>query len=77
MARGECRPDEAPPTSDISLPPGRLAPEVELQDGIESYIGWIRDQGDVRDYFAEAEKVLRAKSIVQKVGYSRGSAGRE
>ena len=42
-------------------------PEVELQDGIERYIRWIKGQGDVRDYFAEAEKVLRAKSIVHQV----------
>lgn len=76
VARGEFRPGEMRHlTSDISRAArAGYAPEVELQDGIESYIGWIKDQGDVRDYFAEAEKVLREKSIVQKVGYSRGSA---
>jgi hypothetical protein len=61
-------------TPDISRAarPG-YAPEVELHDGIERYIGWIRDQGNVRDYFAEAEKILRTKSIVHVVRSPRGS----
>jgi dTDP-L-rhamnose 4-epimerase len=78
MTRGEFRPGEMRHlTSDISRAASAgYAPEVELAEGIERYIGWIRDQGDVRDYFAEAEKVLRAKSIVHEIGQSRGSAGR-
>jgi dTDP-L-rhamnose 4-epimerase len=78
IARGEFRPGEMRHlTSDISLAASAgYAPEVQLQSGIERYIGWIRDQGDVRDYFADAEKVLRAKSIVHEIGQSSGSAGR-
>jgi dTDP-L-rhamnose 4-epimerase len=78
IARGEFRPgDMRHLTSDISLAASAgYAPEVQLQSGIERYIGWIRDQGDVRDYFADAEKVLRAKSIVHEIGQSSGSAGR-
>jgi dTDP-L-rhamnose 4-epimerase len=53
------------------------APEVELQSGIGRYIDWIKDQGNVRDYFAEAEKVLRAKSIVHEIGPPRDSADPE
>jgi dTDP-L-rhamnose 4-epimerase len=70
MTRGEFRPGEMRHlTSDISRAASAgYAPEVDLAEGIERYIGWIRDQGDVRDYFAEAEKVLRAKSIVHEVG---------
>ena len=65
-------------TSDISrVASAGYAPEVELPEGIERYIDWIRDQGDVRDYFAEAEKVLRAKSIVHKISLARGSADAE
>ena len=69
VARGEFRPGEMRHlTSDISRAASAgYAPEVELPEGIERYIDWIRDQGDVRDYFAEAEKVLRAKSIVHEV----------
>ncbi len=70
MTRGEFRPGEMRHlTSDISRAASAgYAPEVDLAEGIERYIGWIRDQGDVHDYFAEAEKVLRAKSIVHEVG---------
>jgi dTDP-L-rhamnose 4-epimerase len=78
LARGEYRPGEMRHlTSDISRAASAgYAPEVDLAEGIERYIGWIRDQGDVRDYFAEAEKVLREKSIIHEIGQSRGSAGR-
>jgi dTDP-L-rhamnose 4-epimerase len=69
VARGEFRPGEMRHlTPDISrAAEAGYVPEVELQDGIERYIRWIKAQGDVRDYFAEAEKVLRAKSIVHQV----------
>ena len=43
-------------------------PQVELEEGIERYIDWIRSQSDIRDYFSEAETILRNKGIVQKVG---------
>jgi dTDP-L-rhamnose 4-epimerase len=78
VAKGEFRPGEMRHlTSDISRArEAGYAPEVQLQSGIERYIAWIRDQGDVCDYFADAEKVLRAKSIVHEIGQSRGSAGR-
>jgi dTDP-L-rhamnose 4-epimerase len=78
VARGEFRPGEMRHlTSDVSRAASAgYEPEVELQSGIERYIEWIRDQGDVRDYFADAEKVLRTKSIVHEIGQSRDSAGR-
>ena len=68
VVRGEFRPGEMRHlTSDISRAASAgYAPEVGLRDGIGRYIEWIKAQGDVRDYFAEAEKVLRAKSIVRK-----------
>ncbi len=76
MTRGEFRPGEMRHLiSDISRAASAgYAPEVELAEGIERYIEWIRDQGDVRDYFAEAEKVLRAKSIVHEIRSPEGSA---
>jgi dTDP-L-rhamnose 4-epimerase len=68
LTRGEFRPGEMRHlTSDISR--ARKAgyePGVDLMQGIEEYIAWIGDQGDVRDYFAEAEKVLREKRIVHE-----------
>jgi dTDP-L-rhamnose 4-epimerase len=43
------------------------APEVDLATGIGRYLDWIRAQSDVRDYFASAEQILRAKGIVHQV----------
>jgi len=42
-------------------------PQVELEDGIERYIDWIRSQTDIRDYFSEAEQILRSKGIVHRI----------
>jgi dTDP-L-rhamnose 4-epimerase len=68
VARGEFRPGEMRHlTSDISRAREAVfEPDVELADGIARYLEWIRDQGDVRDYFAAAERVLREKSIVHR-----------
>ena len=72
VARGEFRPGEMRHlTSDITR--ARSAgyePGVDLATGIERYLDWIKTQGDVRDYFAEAERVLRAKRIVHEAGPS-------
>ncbi len=76
--RGEFRPGEMRHlTPDISRAArAGYVPEVGLQSGIERYIAWIKDQGDVHDYFAEAEKILRTKSIVHVVRPPRNPAGR-
>ncbi len=78
VARGEFRPGEMRHlTSDVSR--ARSAgydPEVDLATGIERYLDWIRTQGDVRDYFAEAEEVLRAKRIVHETGPSDAATPR-
>ena len=42
-------------------------PEVRLEEGIARYLDWIRQQGDIKDYFADAELVLRKKGILQRV----------
>lgn len=44
-----------------------FAPTVDLQQGIERYLSWIRDQGDVNEYFTAAETQLRSKGMVQKI----------
>src|SRR3954447_2540015 len=70
LARGEFRPGEIRYlTSDISR--ARTAgyePRVDLAEGIRRYVEWISAQGDVRDYFAAAEVMLRSKRIVHRVG---------
>jgi dTDP-L-rhamnose 4-epimerase len=42
-------------------------PQVKLELGIVRYLDWIRTQGSIKEYFAAAEPVLRAKGILQKV----------
>jgi dTDP-L-rhamnose 4-epimerase len=42
-------------------------PQVDLATGINRYLDWIRAQSDVRDYFSEAETILRDKGIVHRV----------
>ena len=69
LARGEFRPGEIRSLiSDTS----RIAsigykPAVTIEEGIGRYIAWIKTQGAVDDYFAQAEAGLRAKGIVQSV----------
>jgi dTDP-L-rhamnose 4-epimerase len=43
------------------------APQVDLAEGVDRYLDWIRSQSDVRDYFSEAENILRDKGIVHHV----------
>ena len=43
------------------------APQIDLATGVGRYLGWIRGQGDVRDYFSEAADILRKKGIVHRV----------
>jgi dTDP-L-rhamnose 4-epimerase len=68
-AKGEFRPGEMRHlTSDTT----RIAavgykPRVDLATGIARYLDWIRAQSDVRDYFSEAESILRDKGIVHRV----------
>src|SRR6266566_928344 len=40
---------------------------VDLAEGIQRYVDWIRTQSDIRDYFSEAARILRDKGIVHKV----------
>jgi dTDP-L-rhamnose 4-epimerase len=77
VARGEFRPGEMRHlTSDISRArEAGYEPEVDLTDGIGGYLGWIRDQGDVRDYFAAAERILQEKSIVHTTTAGRSRSG--
>ena len=42
-------------------------PSVDLQEGIARYLGWIRNQADVSDYFSAAEKQLHSRGIIQPV----------
>src|SRR6266436_5682213 len=65
---GEFRPGEMRHiTSDIMrIRAAGYEPDVDLTTGIERYLEWIRAQSDVRDYFSEAETILRSKGIVHR-----------
>jgi dTDP-L-rhamnose 4-epimerase len=69
LVRGEFRPGEIRSLiSDITR--ARVIgyePSVTIEQGIARYIDWIRNQGAIKDYFAEIEASLRAKGIVQSV----------
>ena len=69
VARGEFRPGEMRHlTSDTTKVESiGYRPQVELTEGIERYINWIKAQSDVRDYFSEAEAILKSKGIVHRV----------
>ncbi len=73
---GEYRPGEMRALiSDISrLSELGFQPQVTLTEGIDRYLDWIRTQGRIEDYFAEAERALRAKQVVKR---SAGAAERE
>ena len=67
--RGEFRPGEMRHlTSDNTrIKAAGYKPHVDLATGMERYLDWIRAQSDVRDYFSEAETILRNKGIVHQV----------
>ncbi|MFN2456310.1 MAG: SDR family NAD(P)-dependent oxidoreductase [Pyrinomonadaceae bacterium] len=69
VAWGEYRPGEMRHlTSETSrIRSVGYEPQVDLAPGIGRYLDWIRTQTDVREYFAEAESLLRTKGIVHKV----------
>ena len=66
VLRGEFRPGEMRHlTSDITRARSiGYEPTVDLAVGVGRYLDWIKRQGDVRDHFAAAERVLREKRIV-------------
>jgi len=77
IVRGEFRPGEIRHlTSDIARA-RRIGyePRIDLETGITRYLEWITGQGDVRDYFAAAESILRAKRIVRRTAPTRIEAG--
>jgi dTDP-L-rhamnose 4-epimerase len=69
VARGEFRPGEMRHlTSDTArIRAAGYKPHVDLAEGIQRYIDWIKSQADVRDYFSEAEEILKSKGIVHRV----------
>ena len=71
--KGEFRPGEMRhlTTDTTRIAAAGYKPQVDLPEGIGRYLDWIRSQTNVRDYFSEAENILRAKGIVHRVGGTR------
>ncbi len=78
LLRGEFRPGEIRRlVADSSLMRSTgWQPLVSLEDGIARYLDWVRQQGDVRDYFSAAEARLRRNGIVQPVAAMTVSGAR-
>lgn len=68
---GEFRPGEMRALiSDISrIGALGFTPRVTLEEGIDRYIGWIGEQGDIGEYFSAAEKRLRQRQVVRKARF--------
>jgi dTDP-L-rhamnose 4-epimerase len=69
VVRGEFRPGEI---RHLTADTRRIAAlgfmaKTDLATGIRRYVHWIRAQTEIRDYFAAAEPILRAKGIVHRV----------
>jgi dTDP-L-rhamnose 4-epimerase len=43
-----------------------FAPETDLEAGIDAYLAWVRQQGEIREYFGAAERALRRRRIVKE-----------
>lgn len=41
-------------------------PQTNLADGIDRYLAWIAKQGDVAEYFTQAERRLRRRQVVKR-----------
>jgi dTDP-L-rhamnose 4-epimerase len=41
-------------------------PTVDLSTGIDRYLDWIGQQGEIAEYFSAAEQALRRRSIVKE-----------
>lgn len=74
LLRGEFRPGEVRHLfSDSSrLRATGWSPSVSVAEGLAEYVAWIRTQGDVREYFSEAERVMKEMRAVQSADADAG-----
>ncbi len=69
LLRGEYRPGEVRHLfSDSSeLRATGWSPTTSLAEGLQAYVDWIRTQGDIKEYFSEAEKLMKEIRAVRHV----------
>ncbi len=48
-----------------------FAPRIDLASGIDRYLAWIAEQGDIADYFGAAERRLRRQQVVKRAAAAR------
>jgi len=74
---GEFRPGEMRALiSDISrIEELGYHPRVDLPTGLDRYLDWIGTQGTVKDYFTNAERILRRKRVVKQSARQPEAAG--
>lgn len=41
-------------------------PSFSLEDGLKKYTEWIKSQGSLKEYFNEAEKILKKQGLIRK-----------
>lgn len=46
---------------------------VGLEEGIDRYLAWVATQGDVKEYFSEAERRLRERQVVKRASTGKAS----
>ena len=42
------------------------APKTTLADGLRAYVDWIATQGDIKEYFSEAQQMMKAMQAVRQ-----------
>jgi dTDP-L-rhamnose 4-epimerase len=65
---GEFRPGEmrALISDDSRLGALGFTPHTTLSEGIDRYLDWVRAQGSIGEYFAQAERILRRRRVVKR-----------
>jgi dTDP-L-rhamnose 4-epimerase len=65
---GEFRPGEMRALISDTSALGQLGfePRTDLETGIDRYLDWVRQQGEISDYFAAAERLLRRRRVVKR-----------
>ena len=48
------------------------APRTELDEGIGRYLDWVREQGEIAEYFGAAERILRRRQVVRRAEAAKG-----
>ena len=42
------------------------APKTTLANGLRAYVDWIETQGDIKEYFSEAQRVMKAMQAIRQ-----------